>query len=110
MRVVMESDVADDFWPMWNIEKFVTRMDDGGKVWNEGERITRKQALYMYTNWASEYTGDQGTLGTIEPGMLADFVVLDGDFMQVPDQEISELKVVLTVVGGKVVFEEDGAL
>jgi predicted amidohydrolase YtcJ len=106
VRVVMEGDDADNFWPMWNIEKFVTRADDGGKIWNNTERITRKQALYMYTNWAAYYTGDEKVLGTIEPGKLADFVILDGDFLKVPDEEISELKVLMTVVGGRVVFEK----
>ncbi|MBI4483247.1 MAG: amidohydrolase family protein [Acidobacteria bacterium] len=47
-------------------------------------------------------------VGTIEPGKWADLVVLDGDYMEVTEEQISDLKVVMTLVGGKVVFEAGG--
>jgi len=97
--------------PMWFIETFVTRADvETGKVWNESERVTREQGLRMSTIWAAYYLGDEDTLGSIEAGKLADFVVLDGDYMAVPDDEISDLKTILTVIDGKVVYEVEGEI
>lgn len=108
LKPVAEADVGVSKYssPLWVIEKFVTRMDENGKVWNANEKITREEALYMYTSWAARYTGDEDRLGSIEPGKLADLVVLDGDYMKVPEEEISKLKVLMTVVGGKVVYAE----
>jgi len=108
LRVVMEAPGDTDRPPLYHIEKFVTRKDENGRVWNEGEKITRVQALYMATNWAADYTGDEKILGTIEPGKLADWVIIDGDYMRVSEDEIGELKVVMTAVGGKSVFEAEG--
>ncbi len=64
----------------------------------------------MATNWASYYTGDQKILGTLEAGKLADLVVLDGDYLTVPEDEIGSLKVLMTVVGGEIVHEIEGSL
>ena len=57
----------------------MTRKDAEGRVWNADEKITRREALYMATNWAADYTGDEKILGTIEPGKLANLVVIDGN-------------------------------
>ncbi len=109
VRPAGESDT--DRWPyitaLWNIEKYVTRTDEKGRVWGQNEAITREQGLLMFTNWAAYYTGDEKILGTIEPQKLADFVVLDGDFMGVAAEDISEIPVVMTVVGAKIVFDAE---
>ncbi len=55
----------------------------------------------MKTIWAAAFVGEEGKLGSLEPGKLADLVILDGDYLTVPEQQISELNVVLTFVGGK---------
>ena len=59
----------------------------------------------MYTKWAARYSGDEDIIGSIEAGKLADLVVLDGDFDAVPDDQISELPIVYTLMGGKFVFD-----
>ncbi len=61
----------------------------------------------MKTNWAARYSGDENDLGTIEPGKLADLVVLDKDYMTVPEDDISNLQILTTVIGGKVVYDAD---
>ncbi len=92
--------------PLWFIETYVRRADiETGKVWNPAERVTRQQGLQMSTIWAAYYLGDEDTLGSIEPGKLADFVILDGDYMQVPEDQISDLKAIMTVIDGQVVYE-----
>ena len=58
----------------------------------------------MKTIWAAAYVGDEKKLGSLEPGKLADLVVLDGDYLRVPEDEISDLQVMLNIVGGKVVY------
>ena len=70
--------------------------------------MSREEALWMKTNWAAYYTGDEKVLGTIEPGKLADLVVIEGDYTTVPEDDISEMPIVMTVVGGKVVHEMPG--
>ena len=99
-------DAGSEKTPLWYIETFVRRVDHKtGKVWNESERVTREQALKMSTIWAAYYLADEKTLGSIEPGKLADFVILDGDYMKVPEDKISDLKAIMTVIDGKVVYE-----
>ncbi len=61
----------------------------------------------MKTNWAAYYSGEEELLGTIEPGKLADLVVLDKDYLTVPADEISEIKVLMTMIGAKVIFQSD---
>ncbi len=109
LRPTAEADSADRP-PLLTLERLVTRKDDKGKVWGADERLSRAEALWMHTNWGAYYLGDEDKLGTIEPGKLADLVVLDGDYMGVPEDQISELEVVMTVVDGKVVHEIPGKL
>lgn len=95
--------------PFWRIEKAVTRKDDRyGRVWNNSETISRKEALWMSTRWPPYAIGEQDKLGSIEAGKLADLVVLSGDFMTVPEDQIHLLRALMTMVGGKVVYERAG--
>lgn len=107
LKPVAESDIETYPYssPLWNLEKFVTRKDEKGRVWNADEKIGRKEALYMYTRWAAAYVGDPEELGSIEKGRLGDLVVLGGDLMTVPEDDISELPIEMTIVGGKVVYD-----
>ena len=91
------------------IRAFVTRKSDDGRVWNPEQKVTRQEALYMYTTWAARYSGEQDILGSIEIGKLGDLVVLGGDYMTWPEDELDVLRVLMTVVGGNVVYEVRGA-
>ena len=91
--------------PFLNMYVMVTRKDPNGKVYGAAESITREQALRLYTSAASRYTFDEARKGTIEPGKLADVVVLSADYMAVPEEQIKDIKADLTMVGGKVVFQ-----
>ena len=85
----------------------MTRKDDLYKiVWGQSERVTRKEALWMRTNWAARYFGlEAKELGTIEPGKLADLVVLGQDYLSVPEDDISEIPVLMTIIGGRIVYD-----
>jgi predicted amidohydrolase YtcJ len=113
MKPVMEADITGKYSaPLWNMEALITRTDEKGRVWGGAQQVTRQEALWMKTNWASYYTGDEKVLGTIQKGKLADLVVLGGDYMAVPGDQISEIPIDLTVVGGAVVYdrEKDGEI
>ena len=102
VRVVLESDSDVNVWRV--IAAAITRKDRNGKVWAPQERIDRKSALEMYTNWAGDYMlrGDQ--IGSIEKGKLADLVVLDKDYMTIPEDDINNIQPQLTLFDGKMVF------
>ncbi|MEE8076138.1 MAG: amidohydrolase family protein [Candidatus Binatia bacterium] len=94
--------------PLYILERLITRKEEGRDfVWGPDERVTRQEALWMKTNWAAYYSGEEELLGTIEPGKLADLVVLDKDYLTVPADEISEIKVLMTMIGAKVIFQDD---
>jgi predicted amidohydrolase YtcJ len=69
------------------------------------EGIDRVSALKMTTVWASEYMMAEDTIGTLEPGKYADFVVLDNDFFTIPIEEVRELKVVMTGLSGEIIWD-----
>ena len=95
--------------PLFQMKNFITRKDAKGRVWNPDERLNRREALSMYGLWAARYTGEEDLLGSIEAGKLADLVVLGGDFMTFPEDDLDKLRVLMTVVGGKVAYEVSGA-
>lgn len=92
------------FYAMWMA---ITRKMADGQVLNPGERITREQALRMWTINGAYMTFEEKAKGTIEAGKLADFAVLDRDFLTLPEDEIKMIEPVLTVVDGKVVYRRD---
>jgi hypothetical protein len=68
------------------------------------QRLTRLEALRHATVECAWFLDLDGKLGTLEPGMLADLIVLDKDYFKVPDNEIKDIKSLLTVVDGRVVY------
>lgn len=95
--------------PWYNIYYMVTGRDITGELINEGEEVTREQALRMYTVDDGWFFREENEVGSIEPGKLGDLAVLNMDFFDpkvVPDREIQKIKSVLTVVGGRVVYND----
>ncbi|HWP56856.1 MAG TPA: amidohydrolase family protein [Candidatus Acidoferrales bacterium] len=78
-----------------------------GKVYAGKERIDRVLALKMSTIWAAEYVLRENVLGSLEPGKFADIIVVDKDYLTIPDKEIGTTKVLLTLVGGKIVHRSE---
>ncbi len=68
-------------------------------------RLIRLEALASYTSWAAFAEFGETRKGSLEPGKLADFAVLDRDPLNCPVEELRDTKVLLTVVGGEIVHE-----
>ncbi len=106
VKTVLETDVhfTPTKGPFSFLETLVTREVDG-KVYAGKERIDRVLALKMGTAWAAEYVLKENVLGSLEPGKWADLLVLNRDYFTVPEREIGTVTPVLTLVGGKIAFE-----
>jgi len=105
-RVTWEQDDSDlGIKPFFGLATLITRKDGNGRVWGARHAIDRKTALMMATRWASEYVLRADVLGTLEAGKWADMVVLDKDYLTVPDDEIAKITSVMTIVGGKVIYD-----
>lgn len=94
--------------PFRHIQVLVTRKDPDGKIWGKDQAIDRKTALLMFTRWAAEYVLREKVFGSLEAGKWADLIILDRDYLKVPDEEFSKIKVLMTLVGGKIVYTEPG--
>jgi predicted amidohydrolase YtcJ len=93
-------------WPL--IYYMVTGRNSSGQVINDGQQVTRMEALRLYTAANGWFLHEEHLLGTIEPGKLGDIVVLSDDYFdaaKVPDEAIKRIHSVLTVIGGKVVYD-----
>ncbi|HWP83695.1 MAG TPA: amidohydrolase family protein, partial [Terriglobia bacterium] len=86
------------------ILKGMTRYNDKTKmVYAPGERTDRIIQLKALTTWGGYYLLRENRIGSLEKGKFADFIVLDRDFLTIPENEIPQVKVLMTVVGGKTV-------
>jgi predicted amidohydrolase YtcJ len=90
--------------PLLEIYGEVTRGTQWGGRLGRDQGISREQAIRSVTINGAYTTFEEGVKGSIEPGKYADFVVLSGDIMKIPAEEIRNLKVLATVLGGRTVF------
>lgn len=87
----------------------VTRQDNKGwpeKGWYPDQKLSREQALYGFTLGAAYSGFQEDSLGSIETGKKADFVVLSKDIMQVSEIEILDTQILHTYIGGKAVYSK----
>ena len=66
--------------------------------------ISREEALIAHTRANAAFLFQEGNLGSLAPGKYADLLVLDRDYLTVPADEILRIKPLLTMVGGKMVY------
>ncbi len=90
--------------PFYTLGFAVTGKMVGGKKVNR-QSITREEALIAHTRNNAFIVFQEANLGSLQPGKYADLLVLDADYLKVPADRIKDLKPVLTMVGGKVVYE-----
>jgi predicted amidohydrolase YtcJ len=104
-------EAINPYHPFFGMWMAVTRQTVDGTVLNPEQRITREEALRMWTINGAYLSFEENLKGSIEPGKLADMIVVTKDYLTCPVDEIKNIETLLTVVGGKVVFgPSDGVL
>ena len=88
--------------PFMGLWTAVTRKTVRGNVVYPEERITREEALRMYTTWAAYLQFAETTRGSIEAGKLADMVVIDRDYLTCPEDQIKDIVPATVIVDGKI--------
>jgi hypothetical protein len=92
------------FNPFVSLYWLVTGKTVGGlELYPEKNRLTREEALRLYTQGSSWFSTEDGAKGELREGQLADFAVLTNDYFKIPAEDIKNLESQLTVVGGEVV-------
>jgi predicted amidohydrolase YtcJ len=95
------------FNPFWAFYHFLTRDTITDGVYGANERVaSREELLRMITINYARLTGEANIKGSIEPGKLADFAVLTGDLLTLPERDIPRMKALATYVGGKEVYRD----
>jgi predicted amidohydrolase YtcJ len=90
--------------PLWVLYHFITRDTISGGVLGADQKISRKEALQVETINNAYLTFEERLKGSIEPGKLADLVVLPEDILTCAEKNIERMAVSMTMVGGKVVY------
>ena len=99
--------------PWLNVYYMVTGKNVRGELINDGQQISRQEAVWLYTGGNGWFSREENTLGSIEAGRLADLAVLNADVFDakaVPDEAIRHVHSVLTLLGGKVVHGDPNTL
>jgi predicted amidohydrolase YtcJ len=90
--------------PFYTLSLAITGRMVGGRQVNR-QTITREEALIAHTRSNAFFMFQEGNLGALAPGKYADLLVLDRDYLTVPEDEIKDLKPLITMVGGKIVHD-----
>lgn len=89
--------------PWLTLYYMTTGRNLAGEPTNDGQQISRIEALGLYTRGAAWFCFDQDRVGSFEVGKYADLAVLSDDYLTVPDEGLRKIESVLTLVGGRVV-------
>jgi hypothetical protein len=96
--------------PLLGLRDAVIRRTADGQVLGPGERLTARDALALYTTQAAAAMHREGEIGSLEPGKLADFVVLAGNPLTTGPERIADIPVLATVVDGTPTYQSGGVL
>ena len=91
--------------PRLGLQGALMRRTAAGRPFGPQEALTMDQALRMYTQGSAYLNGEDRSCGTIELGKRADFTVLEADPREVDVEDVADIPVVMTVVGGKLIFK-----
>ena len=98
--------------PFHGIYAAVTRKDRSGRPeggWRPEQKITRAEAIKAFTIWGAYAAFEEGIKGSIEAGKIADFTIIDRDVMNCPEDEIKDISVIATILGGETAYDIDGS-
>jgi hypothetical protein len=90
--------------PFYGLYAAVTRQDRDGRPpggWYPQEKLTREEALRLFTTDAAYAAHMEHATGSLEPGKWADFIIVDRDYFNIPESEIDDIRVLGTYVAGK---------
>jgi predicted amidohydrolase YtcJ len=109
--VIATSDIPSTvhYNPMIGLYSLVTRKTHKGTPIGPQEAVTREEALRAYTVAGAWLTREETIKGPLSPGFLADLAVLDTDYFSCRDEQIKDILVDLTIVGGRVAYRRPGA-
>ncbi|HKA95806.1 MAG TPA: amidohydrolase [Streptosporangiaceae bacterium] len=96
--------------PLMGIRDAILRRTGDGRVLGPAERVAAGDALALYTRGAAFAMHREGEIGSLEPGKLADFVVLDRNPLDADPEQIGDIRVLATVVGGTPVYQSGDIL
>ena len=91
--------------PFTQMYAAVTRKTESGQIVGADEAVSVMDIIRIYTYNGAYLSKDEDRLGSIEPGKLADMIVIDRDITSVPPEELLETRVLITIVDGEVVFQ-----
>lgn len=91
--------------PFYTLGLAVTGKMVGGRKVNR-QTITREEALIAHTRNNAYFLFQESNLGSIQEGKFADLLVLDRDYLKVPEDEIKDIRPLITMVGGRVVYQD----
>lgn len=108
IRVIATSDVPSTvhYNPFVGLYSLVTRKTWKGTPIAPQEAVSREEALYAYTAAGAWLTREENIKGTLAPGFLADMAVVDRDYFTCEAEEIKEIRVEMTVAGGKIAYQQ----
>jgi predicted amidohydrolase YtcJ len=113
MGVGMDGAQASPINPWMHVYYMVTGRNVRGELINDGQQITRQEAVWLYTGANGWFSREENRLGTIEVGRLADLVVLNADVFDpkaVPDEALRRVHSMMTVLGGAIVHGSAASL
>jgi predicted amidohydrolase YtcJ len=91
--------------PWASLFYMTTGRNVAGILTNDGQQISRVEALRLYTEGSAWFSFDDHHIGSFTPGTYADLAVLNEDYLTVPDTRIRKIESLLTVLGGKIVHK-----
>jgi predicted amidohydrolase YtcJ len=102
-----DATAANQYLPFTTLAFAVTGKMAGGARTVIRQTISREDALIAHTRKNAYFVFQEGNLGSIQPGKLADLVVLDRDYLTIPSDQIKDISPVITMVDGRVVFDAE---
>jgi hypothetical protein len=98
--------VVSNVNPWSNVKDSIQRKAPSGKVISKSESVNLSEALHAYTTGSAYAEGKNQVKGKIKPGYFADFIVVDKNPFELPTEELDQIQVLQTFVGGECLYKK----